>query len=333
MSDAENADAITERSEISLANTSSSQMNDMFAALLGEMKSMNANFTSLALRRDDSFSESEDNEDDDDTPTHTNTDATEESLRQLISSASTGPSEGETSSDFLKDIAQDLNVKESTDSAINEELAKIFQTLLKDKMSEEKLKVKVDKYVRPENVELRVPKVNPLIWSQLASGTRAQDSRSQKSQSALVGALIASVKAANIALTKYGSDKELLTLLTDSVAMGLQFYQDVNQSRRVAMKQDLHKDFTSLCNANQVETTEFLFGDVSKLTKDIAEANKLTKRVRHSSSRSYSDKRSSSGSHRRFQPYNNKARKSGDFLGQDRFRHKRKKDNKPSHQQ
>ena len=47
-----------------------------------------------------------------------------------------------------------------------------------------------------------------------------------------------------------------------------------------AMKKDLHKDYAALCSVATVPaTSEYLFGDLSKLTKDISEANKLTKKV------------------------------------------------------
>ena len=47
------------------------------------------------------------------------------------------------------------------------------------------------------------------------------------------------------------------------------------------MKKELHKDYAALCNSSTVEgSSELLFGDLSKLAKDISEANKLTKKVR-----------------------------------------------------
>lgn len=46
------------------------------------------------------------------------------------------------------------------------------------------------------------------------------------------------------------------------------------------MKKDLHKDYAALPSAATVPvTSKYLFGDLSKLTKDISEANKLTKKV------------------------------------------------------
>ena len=55
------------------------------------------------------------------------------------------------------------------------------------------------------------------------------------------------------------------------------------------MRKELNHDYAALCNPNAVEgTSDLLFGDLSKLAKDITEANKLTKKVRsphHTSAR------------------------------------------------
>lgn len=49
------------------------------------------------------------------------------------------------------------------------------------------------------------------------------------------------------------------------------------------MKKDLNKDYVALCNSTTVDpSSEFLFGDLSKLAKDITDANKLTKKMRPS---------------------------------------------------
>ena len=149
-------------------------------------------------------------------------------------------------------------------------------------MPDDKIKAKLDKYKRPENIKgLRTPKVNPLSWSQLSATIKAQDARSQKGQNAFIGSVIAMTKATNLVLAKYNQDRDLITLLTDAIAMALQFNHEVNHSRRVAMKKELHKNYAALCNSSTVEgSSELLFGDLSRLAKDISEANKLTKKVR-----------------------------------------------------
>ena len=76
-----------------------------------------------------------------------------------------------------------------------EKLKAIFNNLLSEKMREEKLKAKLDKYPCPENVKgLRTLKVNPSISSQLSTAIKSQDVRSQKGQNTLIGAIRAMTK-------------------------------------------------------------------------------------------------------------------------------------------
>ena len=132
---------------------------------------------------------------------------------------------------------------------------------------------------------IKTPRVNPLIWSQLPAQVRTQDSKHQKSQKSLVAAVVAITKATDIVLKQNHSDnKELLTTLTDGIALAMNCLHDMNSTRRQSMKKDLHRDYAALCNATTVQSwSEFLFGDLSKLTKDISDANKLTKKVRPAS--------------------------------------------------
>ena len=83
----------------------------------------------------------------------------------------------------------------------------------------------------------------------------------------------------------------------------------------------MHKDYATLCNLPTVDgASEYLFGDLSKLAKDITEANKLTKRVRpqhfgYSPGDKYTGRSTYGSSQRRFQPYPRV--KSSDFLRQE----------------
>ena len=72
-------------------------------------------------------------------------------------------------------MIQDLDLSEKTGSAVDEELANIVNSLLKDKTPDKKTQAKVDQYPKPANIEgLRTPGVNPLIWSQLPAQVRTQ---------------------------------------------------------------------------------------------------------------------------------------------------------------
>ena len=148
----------------------------------------------------------------------------EASLPAILDSKTTDKAAPRTGDAFLQELAQDLSVREQTSPPIHESLAGIFKGLLSEKMPDDKIKAKLDKYTRPENIKgLRTPKVNPLIWSQLSATMKAQDARSQKGQNALIGSVIAMTKATDLVLAKYSQDRDLITLLTDAIAMALQF--------------------------------------------------------------------------------------------------------------
>ena len=75
-------------------------------------------------------------------------------------------------------------------------------------------------------------------------------------------------------------NKDSVKFMTDTIAFTLQGHHDLNTARRRATKNDLDKDYAASCMVN--ETYEHLFGDLSKLAKDITDANRLTKTVRRS---------------------------------------------------
>lgn len=52
----------------------------------------------------------------------------------------------------LYDIAQDLDLSEKTGYGVYEELANIVNSLLKDKIPDEKTQTKVDQYPKPANI-------------------------------------------------------------------------------------------------------------------------------------------------------------------------------------
>ena len=82
---------------------------------------------------------------------------------------------------LLQDIASDFDINERTGSPMNEGIANIVLSLLKDKVPEEKTLMRIKKHPRPENLRgLRTPRVNPLIWNQLPANVRTQGSKSKK---------------------------------------------------------------------------------------------------------------------------------------------------------
>jgi len=140
-------------------------------------------------------------------------------------------------------IAQDLDVREKTGSAISDGLAGILTSLLKDKLADEKIQSKIDKYPRPSNVDgLRTPRVNHFIWNQLPVLVRTQGSKMQNLQNDLVASLVAMRRATELVLKESKGNKELVTCMTDAIALAIQGCHDMNITRRQAMKKELNKN-------------------------------------------------------------------------------------------
>jgi hypothetical protein len=129
------------------------------------------------------------------------------------------------SDSLLTTIAQELDVSEQMGAAVQERLASIVDGLLSTKLSDEKWREKVGKYPRPQNLEnLRTRRVNPLIWNQLSAAVRTNDAKQQRTQHALVGAIVAMTQAADHVLKNGNPDATLIT----SLKMALQWLPSVN---------------------------------------------------------------------------------------------------------
>jgi len=90
-------------------------------------------------------------------------------------------------------------------------------------------------------------------------------------------------RATELAFKDSKGNKELVTCMTDAIALAIQGYHDMNNTWRQAMKKELNKDYAALSNSTTVDaSSEFLFGNLSKLAKDITDVNRLTKKVRPS---------------------------------------------------
>jgi hypothetical protein len=110
-------------------------------------------------------------------------------------------------------------------AAVQERLASIVDGLLSTKLSDEKWREKVGKYPRPQNLEnLRTRRVNPLIWNQLSAAVRTNDAKQQRTQHALVGAIVAMTQAADHVLKNGNPDATMITFLK----MALQWLPSVN---------------------------------------------------------------------------------------------------------
>ncbi|XP_028517175.1 uncharacterized protein LOC114575812 [Exaiptasia diaphana] len=161
------------------------------------------------------------------------------------------------------------------------------------KLSDEVLTETQNRYNRPENCDcLETTKVNHLIWDKLKSETRSADIKLQRVQTNLVKGVIPIVSLIQElvnARDKIPSDvlevEEILKKGTDAIALIGAANFDLNMRRRDNIKLELNEDYKHLCSST-VPFTDYLFGDdtdLSKQLKDLAEATKVSKKIKHDS--------------------------------------------------
>ena len=75
---------------------------------------------------------------------------------------------------------QDYADEEDLGPELEEKLAKCFLVMAKGKMTDEKLKEKMEKHEAPKNSDIPVPRVNNEIWSVMENGARSADLRTPK---------------------------------------------------------------------------------------------------------------------------------------------------------
>ena len=67
--------------------------------------------------------------------------------------------------------------------------------------------------------------MNLLIWNQIPAQARTSDSKSQKSQNALVASILAMVKATNLVLEQdedaKAKDKAVVSTMTDAITLAM----------------------------------------------------------------------------------------------------------------
>jgi hypothetical protein len=214
-----------------------SSLNNMFTELLGEIKNLSSGMAALHERcllcsdaeQDEGMTGAidENTEADDESWLHEELAAQQNvdqdtdqlsistRLNKLITTTQAQQTTPKQQPTLLTTIAQDVAVEEKTGEAVNEELAAIISSLLKER--------------------LLTPRVNPLIWGQISASIQTGNAKSQKNQHVFIGAVSAITKATDHILKK-GGDPELLTMLTDSIAFMLQCNHEYNHSRRLAMK-------------------------------------------------------------------------------------------------
>ena len=198
----------------------------------------------------------------------------------------------------LAGFAQDLTTDEDVGPDLNGQLAEIMTNLLGKKLSDEKIKTRVEEYPPPRNVPLlHPPRVNECIWELLKAGPRSADIRMRKIQVRVTRGLVALARLAEVILThkKRGTAPDLadcLNKLLQSVALIANGNYEISLRRRETLRSQLNPQYSRLCYPSTPVTTDLFGDDVTKLVEDITKVNRLSSSIGQSYRKQYGNNNS-----------------------------------------
>ena len=239
------------------------------------------------------------------------------------------PKQSETESgkkSLLEILDEQITPKEATDSAINEKLATMVNSLMfksdVDKKVKENAKEMCEEVKRPQNCNsLSTTKVDELIWSRLQPTSRSLDIKFQEIQNYLVKGVTIMVKLTNdLIMDKNVSTEKMVKESMKAVELITFANYELNVRRRECLKGDIDNEKYLGLFSQSVPMNEFLFGgEINKRLEDIEKANKVVDRVIRSKNFSHTPR---GRRFPRYHPYSysnrRRGRASGHFLGQRR---------------
>jgi len=185
---------------------------------------------------------------------------------------------------LLDQIQEDLLNDADTGDPVNGKLADIISGLWGQKLTPEKLKVRLNKFLRPKNCDIFVPKCNKDIWSdKIDTMARQFDLMMQKVQNMILHCTYGIVAISDKALKSKSHDSsEIAGMSIDLAAILMNAMHEMNQIRRESMKPKLG-NLAKL--ANEVPpNAPLLFGseeDMNKrITKIMATNSAMAKSIR-----------------------------------------------------
>ncbi len=220
-------------------------------------------------------------------PVHSAPEAGEDSdSEQLLDRPKTNDKKEDATDDTLLDeISKHLEGEEETSGALPVKLAEIIEKWWHNKLTQNKLTEKQEKYLKPENCKkLAAPRVNKTIWMKLSRDVKGRDIKYSQPQQTLAtaGRAIAQSTVALLearAKTVQTKISDLITINTDILALLGHASADIAQLRRDNIRLSLSEDYVSLCSP-QIPVTDYLFGneeDLQQRVNDITASNKISK--------------------------------------------------------
>lgn len=256
--------------------------------------------------------------------------------------------------DMLSSLMDFNSNEEKSGPQISDNLAKLVNAGLRSKTDDDKMKELTDKHHKPENCQnLKVSKVNPGIWKQMSTTARDTDAKLQRGQFLQAKAIVPVLYLVDM-LLKHCKAKtplnmqevnEAYNLALDTYKLSQLSFTDLTFRRRYLIQKSLSnsKNFSELFGKD-TPVTDHLFGDnVKQLVDKIDAETTLGKKLRGdrkytTSSNSKSAPRNTYGhgysprfkpygyrSNQRQdggKPYQQKAKRQGNFLDQRQSRKK-----------
>ena len=186
------------------------------------------------------------------------------------------------SDNILDAISKEMATAERSGPNVPDNLAKLVNSLLGEKTSESSMKIREEKYLRPNNISfVETPKVNRMVWDTMTGASRSTDTQVQIIQREFLKSATPITKV----IEKLYEAREtpdsldvndLIATLADSLAyLGSANLQAVKQ-RRDVIRKDLPDKLQGICNPDMEFTGALLFGDnLQSRIKDVSETTRL----------------------------------------------------------
>ena len=185
-------------------------------------------------------------------------------------------------------LTKSFQFAENTGPAINAQLAKLVEKLMREKSTVEKLTELKRQYESPQNCgSLAETKVNQGVWNNLDESARFMDLNFQKVQKCLVKGVTSVVSVVDsLLLTENPPDNEtLITRLMDGVLLFANANQELNFKQRELLRRQLNANYRYLCAPSNPVTGEHFGDDLPRAVKHITDTNRLSSKLTRGSSR------------------------------------------------
>ena len=177
-------------------------------------------------------------------------------------------SEGHTD-DILCELTDEFNNDKICDPKISTNLAKAINKVWGKKLTPEKLKIRLNKHLKPENCDQLSPTlVNLEIFSNIPAHTRSEDVKLQKMQKFLLKSAYPIVKKLDSIVTSNSNNNKpdhmlinkIKELAPDALAKLSQSNQELLQQRQDGITKNLSREYKTLKH-NVPPDSKLLFGN------------------------------------------------------------------------